>query len=359
MMNIFTKDAGAAIGTLVKQNEEITMANLCKAYQSRRAAGIDVTFDDNSSLPGVSEKVNYFNNLFESTQDSITPLTLRTANRQKEIPLYSVEEFCEEVDSAYDEQEEIKYYDSYLNDLRNKTSFSEEAVKELTDNEQPVTVNQVIAMENIMQTGYFNQVFKSKGLFGNMPKPEEFIEKMDDREAFEALYDDISDAAGQELENAVSSEADQDYESINELRMRNKEIGLIKNLSLRHDYKVPFETEGGIGLIHFTLISDSDQKGRISISLNDRRLGNISVEARVGTDSAELYGISERASGELTDRLEAAAEDLKEVCEIPETQVHCQDIRTVRRVTYEKAADSVPTNTLYRAAKTIISSLVG
>ena len=46
MMNIFTKDAGAAIGTLVKQNEEITMENLCKAYNSRRAAGMDYTIDD-------------------------------------------------------------------------------------------------------------------------------------------------------------------------------------------------------------------------------------------------------------------------------------------------------------------------
>jgi hypothetical protein len=358
MMNIFTKDAGAAIGTLVKQNEDITMANLCKAYQSRKAAGIDMTLDDSSPLPAVTEKVNYFNNLFESTQESITPLTLRTANRQKEIPLYSVEEFCEEVDSAYDEQEEIKYYDSYLNELRNRTSVPDEIVRELTDNEQPVTMNQVIAMENIMQSGYFDKVFKNSSDSENMPKPEEFIEKMDNREDFEALYDNLETAAGQGLENALNSDENQNYESINELRMRNKEIGLIKNLSLRHDYKVPFVTESGVGLIHFTLINDSEQKGRISISLNDAQLGNVSVEARVSDTSAELYGISERASSELNGRLENAAESLKEVCGVEDTQVNCQNISTVRRVTYDKAADSVSTNELYRAAKTIISSIV-
>ena len=67
MMNIFTKDAGAAIGTLVKQNEEITMENLCKAYNSRRAAGMDYTIDDEAAIPQIQEKVNYFGNLFETT----------------------------------------------------------------------------------------------------------------------------------------------------------------------------------------------------------------------------------------------------------------------------------------------------
>ena len=61
-MNIFTKDAGAAIGTLVKQNEEITMENLCKAYNSRRAAGMDYTIDDEAAIPQIQEKVNKYGN---------------------------------------------------------------------------------------------------------------------------------------------------------------------------------------------------------------------------------------------------------------------------------------------------------
>ena len=39
------------------------MENLCKAYNSRRAAGMDYTIDDEAAIPQIQEKVNYFGNL--------------------------------------------------------------------------------------------------------------------------------------------------------------------------------------------------------------------------------------------------------------------------------------------------------
>ena len=115
MMNIFTKDAGAAIGTLVKQNEEITMENLCKAYNSRRAAGMDYTIDDEAAIPQIQEKVNYFGNLFETTGEHVTPLSLKTVQQEQPIDEHSVEAFCEDIEAAYDEDAEAAYYDEYLN----------------------------------------------------------------------------------------------------------------------------------------------------------------------------------------------------------------------------------------------------
>ena len=147
MMNIFTKDAGAAIGTLVKQNEEITMENLCKAYNSRRAAGMDYTIDDEAAIPQIQEKVNYFGNLFETTGEHVTPLSLKTVQQEQPIDEHSVEAFCEDIEAAYDEDAEAAYYDEYLNTLRSSSAMEEAVIKELTDNEQPVTVNQVLAME--------------------------------------------------------------------------------------------------------------------------------------------------------------------------------------------------------------------
>ena len=67
--------------------------------------------------------------------------------------------FCEDIEAAYDEDAEAAYYDEYLNTLRSSSAMEEAVIKELTDNEQPVTVNQVLAMEHIMQSGYYNSVF--------------------------------------------------------------------------------------------------------------------------------------------------------------------------------------------------------
>lgn len=352
MMNIFTKDAGAAIGTLVKQNEEITMANLCKAYESRRAAGMDFVIDDESGIPAVQEKVNYFNNLFDATGDSITPLSLRTVQQERAIDEHSVEEFCEDVENAYDEEAEAVYYDAYLKELRGKTEVENRIVRELSANEQPVTVNQILAMESIMQSGYFNKIFDDS-------KAEEFMEKMDDRESLEEAYQELEENCATELSEAVASDENQNYESINELRMRYKEISLIRKLSARHDYKIPMVTEDGIGMIHLTLIQDSTEKGRISVNLNTKTLGTVSIEAKISGDTAELYGISDKDAQILSEKMQETAENLKERCGITQANVYCQDIKTVRRVTYDKAADSVAPDRLYRIAKTIVYSIAG
>ena len=100
-------------------------------------------------------------------------------------------------------------------------------------------------------------------------------------------------------------------------------------------------TEEGVGMIHLTLVQDAKEKGRISVHLNTQELGTVSVEAKVGSDSAELYGISDTSADKLSEKLEQAAEELKENNGFKEVEVHCQDIRTVRRVMYDKAAESV------------------
>ncbi len=359
MMNIFTKDAGAAIGMLVKQNEDITMANLCKAYNSRRAAGIDMTFDDTSGIPEVREKVNYFNNLFDATADSITPLTLKTVQQERDIDEHSVEEFCEDVDAVYDEQAEAEYYESYVKELREAADTESRIVRELSSNSQPVTLNQIIAMDSIMQSGYFDKIFGSEEGKYPLKKAEEFVEKLDNREALEAVYDELEDSSAKALDAAIQSNDNQDYRSIQELRMRNKEITLIKNLSLRHDYKLPVVTENGVGMIHLTLIQDNTEKGRISVSLNTEEFGEVSVEAKVTQDTVQIYGISEKESKTLSEKLETMAENLKENCGIENTEVYCQDIKNVRRVTYDKAADTVATDRLYQIAKNMIYSIAG
>ena len=71
-------------------------------------------------------------------------------------------------------------------------------------------------------------------------------------------------------------------------------------------------TEEGVGMIHLTLVQDAKEKGRISVHLNTQELGTVSVEAKVGSDSAELYGISDTSADKLSEKLEQAAEELKD-----------------------------------------------
>lgn len=79
------------------------------------------------------------------------------------------------------------------------------------------------------------------------------------------------------------------------MRMRYREIGLIRNLSQRHDYRIPMVTEEGVGMIHLTLVQDAKEKGRISVHLNTQELGTVSVEAKLAVTAPNYTAFPIRA----------------------------------------------------------------
>lgn len=375
MLNIFTKDAGVAIGALVKQDADITMQNLFTAYESRRAGGIDSRIDD--STPQIQAVKNYYENLFSDTASSITPLTLKKLNDEQEIIERQVEGFCEAAKMAFDEKEEAAYYNEYLEQMRQAADAENRVIEQLANNNQPVTLNNIKAMESIMQGEFFGKIFtniekgkndtygkESKGSEGNQNDYKElkenadaFIEKIGHKEVLDNAYDILKENSDRQLKNAIDSDKTGDYENIEELRRINKEIGLIKNLSLKHDYKIPFVTKKGIAAINLTLIQDDENRGRVSVNFNTEEFGNVSVEMQVNTDKVNIYAMSDKDDLWLKDKLDTLSDSIKDDFGIDNVQVSVTRCDRISRVTYAAAADSVATDKLYGMAKCVIKAV--
>lgn len=353
MMNLFTKDAGAAVGALLKQNADITMSNLCTAYNNRKAAGIDATLDDTTGLAQIEGTINYYNNLFQSTGASMTPLSMKKVNEEEPIAQRSVDNFCEAVQEAYDSSEEEQYNTDYLNQIKEVVNEEQSAIRELNMAEQPVTVNNIMAMAHVSESGYFNGIM-------NADKSKKYIDHLDSKEELDQIYSDEEDEAKDQLDQALSANTDQTSDEIDRLRMKYKEIGLIKNLSMRHDYRIPYATKEGVGTIHLTLVQDHEESGRISISMQDEQLGNISVEAKVTKQDAYLYVQSDHNntdSSDLQDKMTQISDNLKSEYGFENVSVQSGTVDQVKHITYDQAADSVASGDLYRIAKTIVVAL--
>ena len=366
MMNMFTQDAGNAIGALVKQNADITMANLCMAYNSRRAQGLDKIVDNFTKEE--ASTAAYYTKLFEQTAGSITPLTLKNVQEAQEIDQRSVENFCETAQEMYDAEEEAQYYEEYLKQVRRVVDADNSIVRELKYANEPVTIYNLQAMEQIMQSGYFNT------LFGNSrERAERIFEKIGQREELEAEYKVLKKNSDTELNRILEDhirpedeepkeeftlDEDINYEALEQVRMRNRQIGLITNLSMRHDYSIPFMTQEGIGMMRLTLLSNTDEKGSISMHFEDDELGAVSVEARVHGSDMGLYGVCNQKDSQLWQRLAQVSEHLKAEFGMRKVSVFCSKSELVNRITYTAAADSTPNDVLYKMAKTIISGLV-
>ena len=75
---------------------------------------------------------------------------------------------------------------------------------------------------------------------------------------------------------------DVNYEGFLDLRLKDRTIGYIKNLALRHDYRIPYITDSGsTGMLKLTLVQDDDNKGRISVNMLSSVLGKFLLRLRL------------------------------------------------------------------------------
>ncbi len=394
MFNMFRKDAGIAIGALCDQGADITMENLCAAYNSRRHSGMDYSVDDDTQLK-VSATEAYYVSLFANTSTSITPLTLKNVQEEKRIVSRSVEEFCEAAQNLYDEQSEAAYYDDMLENMRRISEAGDMVLRELARINEPVTLNNLETCQQLMEAGVFNALFGNKisignvsGKNGNVLSKDDriqqriagFLDKLDKPDELEKAYQDwakeseerlkkavegsraadVNEAAeGESVEavNATAAEIDS-YDSLKVLMSQNRQIKMIANMSKRRDYNIPYMSDEGIGMMKLTLIRDEADKGRISLNYASQYYGKVSVEAKVSRESLGMYGVCQSNEHEFANKLEEVAAAVKEEYSIKEMSVYCSRSEMVSRITYDGAENAMASEELYKIAKSIILNLV-
>jgi len=364
MLNIFKKDAGKAVGTLVKQNSDITMSNLMTAYNSSKAAGIDNSINDTTGMAEVEGVVNYYNNIFSKTAESITPKSLKTVNDDKSIATRSVENFCESIEGAYDSSLESEYYDNYLKDTNKITDIEDSVIRQLTDNNVQVSINNIMAAQNIMNPNYFQKYFNLNNDKSDLEDKESndsiegFIDKLGSETEISQTYQQMVDEVETAAKKAIDSSDNQTYSNIEELRMRGKEIGLIQNLAQKHDYKIPFEINGEVGTINLQIVEDKTDKGRIAIKLETKELGNVSVEGKLSSDNGSIFAVTDGDESILADKINKAIGSMKTDLGIENMSVYIGKSNEIPDVNYKTESGAISVKTLYSFAKTLIVSMI-
>ncbi|MGN0327506.1 MAG: DUF6240 domain-containing protein [Lachnospira sp.] len=378
MMNIFTKDAGVAAGALVKQGSDVTMGNLISAYSSAKHSGINVSIDDNSGFAEVTGNVNYYTSLFSMNKKFVTPNTLKNVEGNGDINNTSVENFTEQLRVNYDNDVEKAQDEEYNRMLSMAAESSDEITREIKRAGIQENIGNIQAVKMLMESGMFPKV---SGAFpkisGNTDEKisdkfntfDDVIEKIGHREELESMYEEFATALDDELEEAVeNSLTDEngdsvtvDYNSLNDLRISNRQIGYIKNLAMRHDYVIPYISDSKVGIINLTLVSDSEDKGRISVHLKSASLGEISVEAKVRDSDAGIFVMSnvenEEQNNNLDERLLQLESDIKNEFDISEVSIHKSRTDKVPYIRYDEADKSIPAEKLYGIASKIVKAL--
>ncbi len=364
MMNIFTKDAGVAAGTLIKQGAEVTMNNLMTAYNSRKHYDMDTVIDENTGMAEISGTANYYSALFMANGGLVTPNTLKNVDNSSGIGEQSVEMFIEQLEDNYDAAAEEQYYEEYLKEQQAAVQAGADILRQIRNADTEINSGNIQAVKAFLESGQFPDI---RGIKTTRDYVRDSIEKIGHKEKLSLMYEEMKDETEEELQEVLSKAGDLDtqidvnYEEFLDLRLTDRTIGYIKNLALRHDYRIPYITDSGsTGMLKLTLVQDDDNKGRISVNMQSSVLGKVSVEAKADRDSLGIYIVSDTAvSDEGSQLLEDMEESLKEAFGFTNVYVNTTKSSDVPYVTYEAAKDSVATDKLYEIAAQIVKQLAG
>ena len=364
MMNIFTKDAGVAAGALIKQGAEVTMNNLMTAYNSRKHYDMDTVIDENTGMAEISGTANYYSALFMANGGLVTPNTLKNVDNSFGIGEQSVEMFIEQLEDNYDAAAEEQYYEEYLKEQQAAVQAGADILRQIRNADTEINSGNIQAVKAFLESGQFPDI---RGIKTTRDYARDSIEKIGHKEKLSLMYEEMKDETEEELQEVLSKAGDLDtqidvnYEGFLDLRLKDRTIGYIKNLALRHDYRIPYITDSGsTGMLKLTLVQDDDNKGRISVNMLSSVLGKVSVEAKADRESLGMYIVSDTAvSDEGSQLLDDMEESLKEVFGFTNVSVNTTKSSDVPYVTYEAAADSVATDKLYEIAAQIVKQLAG
>ena len=364
MMNIFTRDAGVAAGALIKQGAEVTMNNLMTAYNSRKHYDMDAVIDENTGMAEVSGIANYYSALFMANGGLVTPNTLKNVDNSSGIGEQSVEMFIEQLEDNYDAAAEEQYYEEYLKEQQAAVQAGADILRQIRNADTEINSGNIQAVKAFLESGQFPDI---RGVKTTRDYARDSIEKIGHKEKLSLMYEEMKDETEEELQEVLSKAGDLDtqidvnYEGFLDLRLKDRTIGYIKNLALRHDYRIPYITDSGsTGMLKLTLVQDDDNKGCISVNMLSSVLGKVSVEAKADRESLGMYIVSDTAvSDEGSQLLEDMEENLKEGFGFTNVTVNIRKSSDVPYVTYEAAADSVATDKLYEIAAQIVKLLAG
>ena len=350
------KSDGKLLGNVLNENGDLTLRNLLSASRSNRAlaGGMDYTVDDDfgglekviARGRSISEQIDggfaksalhqgslrYNEQLAGEILEKLTPESLSINELSEDTTL---SELYDRVESSYQnrsfsEEEVTADYEEDVALRKQAAEVEDSVIEALRNNRIPVTADNVLA-ENVLmnQRGstfgrLMDQAAKARTTKDSSSAPEEGKngnvngKSMYDKlvEAFGDVIDnfDSYENAGEKYievlgaANALLNEESEEITDIIDIReavLLHKELGVAARQAENENYEIPVEIDGRWTSINLKLVSDSEESGTVTATLETEGYGKIAAKFTVdnhrvsgfisGDDPQGLKRLSERA----------------------------------------------------------------
>ena len=264
MLRQIEKSDGAAVGSLVGAQAEINFSNLLSAVRTGKVKGVNVSVDD------------HYGSLEETLAKGVSIDT--------------------QIDAAYNRQQ--------LEQIRQLNMLDDAPLKMLWQLEQPVTAENLLAADAIQKDGAdsFKKLRETdadalENLLEDGGFDSDVEETFTDKERMQAGYERLTEQA-QGLARELTFAEKTGSLDIRILQAASRQLGIQGARGRRdQEYDIPQIIDGELTSVHLKLIHDSQEKGRVSVSMNTTGYGYLSGEFSMEGDTVSGFfaGQSEEA----------------------------------------------------------------
>lgn len=321
---------GAAIGSLLNQEREITMRNLMTAVRTSKKKGIDEVASDDKGATEVSRKEltitqqieqNIAVNQIHALADTITPAILSSMDEDPmDMPL---EKFLEKTENPVNkeivEEETKEYAKAQINEMREASEASDDIYSALKNMGIATTTENIAAITYMMQNknSFFRKVF-SQAQKNATPDIDALIEKCilefgedaktpkEMAEAEEAL----AELAEHAMDGYITEEEVSNID-IRGMKLTRPVVHAIKEMAKQDTFHLPIKVNDSTGNVSLKIVEGSNESGLMKLIFSSIETGEISGEFRLTPDA--LSGKLEAEDSETTRMLEENIGALTEV----------------------------------------------
>lgn len=391
------KTDGAAIGSLVNAGAELSLKNLLSAVRTSSKSGIDITINDefgiltdvkkqgtsiddqiaagfnnasDSANSNSEKKENYYKQLASDLYQTLSPEGLKESVISPDM---SLEQLYENLQNM--EEENSDYYKSQLEQVRETTKVEESVIRDLLDNNQPITVDNVLAASGLasQKGSVFSKIWEQAEDTDQTDSLESSIEElkesMVDETSTKTAYEQLMKSVEKVLDTALEA-SDVTAIDLKAITLLNKQISLLTNMSKEENYEVPIKINDEITSINLKIVKNSSESGKVTATMETKEYG--SVGASFNVDDNQVSGYVACSEEDKVQQMSEMKEDFENALRdsgLSETIlsfVGSSDLdlknfdklnKVPARTNTEETTDKISSKQLYLVAKAFIVSL--
>lgn len=304
------KGDGQAIGSLIKEEREISLENLLEQVRTRNLGGLDVTVDNdfgtlskvNTYSTAIDTQINsYYRKKVDSIYEKLTPEKLN----ELDINMNSSLELFESslVQSVAAEEFQQDFYKDQIDDMRQIQKIGEEIIENLLDYGQPVSPNNLLAADFVLnQRGAaFRQLFtfaqNNDRQSGRQVKAQESAileskssikENFIDEESAKQAYSEFIETSLNVLDSSSFSE-DAVAIDVKSMAVYSRQLDYLSNMAKEENYEVPVEINGELTSINLKILHNQGEKGKVAVTMETEDLGKVAASFEAADGKVSGY----------------------------------------------------------------------